>query len=69
MAWYLLPFLQDLPVWNGKGLITSLVLHMGVSEPLYYWVHRQFHANDFYQNYHSLHHSSPVPHPFTGKSN
>ncbi|KAM5554044.1 very-long-chain aldehyde decarbonylase CER3 [Rosa sericea] len=65
MACYLVPYLQDLPVWNAKGLITSMVLHVGVSEPLYYWVHRQFHANDFYQNYHSFHHSSPVPQPLT----
>ncbi|KAL6189160.1 hypothetical protein ACLB2K_040550 [Fragaria x ananassa] len=65
MACYLVPYLQDLPVWNPKGLITCMVLHVGVSEPLYYWVHRRFHANDFYQNYHSLHHSSSVPQPLT----
>ncbi|KAL5548864.1 hypothetical protein UlMin_004095 [Ulmus minor] len=65
MACYLFPSLQNLPLWNSKGIITALLLHVGVSEPLYYWVHRSFHGNYLFTNYHSLHHSSPVPHPFT----
>ncbi|CAL8078860.1 unnamed protein product [Prunus armeniaca] len=64
-ACYLLPFLQNLPLWNTIGFISTLVLHMGVSEPLYYWMHRRFHGNYFFENYHSLHHSSPIPQPFT----
>ncbi|CAB4310559.1 unnamed protein product [Prunus armeniaca] len=59
--------LQNLPLWNTIGFISTLVLHMGVSEPLYYWMHRRFHGNYFFENYHSLHHSSPIPQPFTGK--
>lgn len=63
---YIFPSLQNLPLWNLKGLITVIILHVGVSEPLYYFVHRFLHRVDFlFQNYHSLHHSSPVPHPFT----
>ncbi|KAM0989556.1 hypothetical protein ACFX15_012981 [Malus domestica] len=54
--------LQNLPLWSTRGFITTLVLHVGVSEPLYYWVHKRFHSNNyFFDNYHSLHHSSPVP--------
>ena len=65
---FIFPSLQNLPLWNLKGLITVIILHVGVSEPLYYFVHRFLHRVDFlFQNYHSLHHSSPVPHPFTGK--
>lgn len=64
-ACYLLPFLQNLPLWNTIGFISTLVLHVGVSEPLYYWMHRRFHGNYFFENYHSLHHSSPIPQPFT----
>ncbi|EXB94909.1 Protein WAX2 [Morus notabilis] len=63
---YIFPSLQNLPLWNLKGLIAVVILHVGVSEPLYYWVHRFFHRNDhLFINYHSLHHSSPVPQPFT----
>ncbi|CAB4262358.1 unnamed protein product [Prunus armeniaca] len=28
-------------------------------------MHRRFHGNYFFENYHSLHHSSPIPQPFT----
>ncbi|KAH1117192.1 hypothetical protein GLYMA_17G069100v4 [Glycine max] len=65
MACYMFPFLQHLPLWNVKGLIVALVLHVGVSEPLYYWVHRKFHGDYLFTHYHSLHHSSPVPESFT----
>ncbi|XP_062078543.1 very-long-chain aldehyde decarbonylase CER3 isoform X2 [Humulus lupulus] len=62
---YIFPFLQSLPLWDSKGLITVLLLHIGISEPLFYWVHRCFHKDYLFTNYHSLHHSSPVPQPFT----
>ncbi|KAK9697486.1 hypothetical protein RND81_08G040600 [Saponaria officinalis] len=53
-------------VWNTRGLIVALLLHMVVSEPLYYYIHRLFHThNYFFNSYHLLHHSSPVLHPFT----
>ncbi|ONH95085.1 hypothetical protein PRUPE_7G050800 [Prunus persica] len=52
--------LQNLPLWNTIGFISTLVLHVGVSEPLYYWMHRRFHGNYFFENYHSLHRSSPL---------
>ncbi|KAK2358882.1 Fatty acid hydroxylase superfamily [Trifolium repens] len=62
---YIFPFLQHLPLWNVKGLIVALILHMGVSEPLYYLVHKKFHEDYLFTNYHSLHHSSHVPTPLT----
>ncbi|CAK8534428.1 unnamed protein product [Lathyrus sativus] len=65
MAYYMFPFLQNLPSWNMKGAIAALIFHVGISEPLYYLVHRKFHGNYLFTNYHSLHHSSPVPHSFT----
>ncbi|OIV99830.1 hypothetical protein TanjilG_26168 [Lupinus angustifolius] len=61
MAYYMFPFLQHLALWNLKGVIVALMLHVGVSEPLYYWVHRKFHGDYLFTHYHSLHHSSPVP--------
>lgn len=62
---YIFPFLQHLPLWNVKGIIVAVILHVGVSEPLYYWVHKKFHGDYLFKNYHSLHHSSPVPTPLT----
>ncbi|OMO61061.1 Fatty acid hydroxylase [Corchorus capsularis] len=66
MACLIFPSLGDLPFWNSKGLITLLLLHVTISEPLYYWGHRLFHDTYLFTHYHSLHHSSPVLHPFTG---
>ncbi|KAK4784996.1 hypothetical protein SAY86_001685 [Trapa natans] len=65
IAYYTFPSLEGLPVWNRGGLITALLLHCGVSEPLYYWVHRGFHGQYLFENYHSLHHQSAVPQPST----
>lgn len=64
---YMVPSLTNWgKVWDIKGLIAAMILHMVVSEPLYYWIHRNFHAHpNFFKNYHSLHHSSPVPQPYT----
>ena len=69
MAFYIFPFLSDLPVWNTRGVIAALILHIGVSEPLYYWVHRCFHGNYLFTRYHSLHHASTVTQSFTGERN
>ncbi|XP_034926806.1 very-long-chain aldehyde decarbonylase CER3 [Populus alba] len=60
------PFIENVPLWNAKGFIIILSLHVGISEPLYYWVHRCFHKSYLFNQYHSIHHSSPVLHPFTG---
>ncbi|XP_076884855.1 very-long-chain aldehyde decarbonylase CER3-like [Bidens hawaiensis] len=55
----------NLPVWETKGLIAIVVMHVLVSEPLYYWVHRFLHGNYLFTPYHSFHHSSAVPQPVT----
>ncbi|XP_065850708.1 very-long-chain aldehyde decarbonylase CER3 [Euphorbia lathyris] len=67
LACYVFPlFTENVPLWNSKGFIAILLLHVGISEPLYYWMHRFFHGNYMFKNYHYLHHSSPVLHPYTG---
>lgn len=68
MTYYMFPFLQNLPSWNINGLFVALMLHVGISEPLYYWVHRKLHGDYLFTNYHSLHHSSLVPQPLTGEN-
>ncbi|XVF88072.1 hypothetical protein PTKIN_Ptkin19aG0019800 [Pterospermum kingtungense] len=65
MACLTFPSLVGLPLWNPKGFIALLLLHVTISEPLCYWMHRLFHENYLFTHYHSLHHSSPVLHPFT----
>ncbi|XWS70891.1 hypothetical protein CRYUN_Cryun03dG0088400 [Craigia yunnanensis] len=65
MACLIFPSLDGLPLWNPKGFITLLLLHVTISEPLYYWAHRFFHESYLFTHYHSLQHSSPVPEPFT----
>lgn len=67
MGYYVFPSSERLPQWNTKGFIAVLILHVAVSEPLYYVLHRQFHKNQYlFTHYHSLHHSSPVPQIPTG---
>ncbi|KAK6235964.1 hypothetical protein SCA6_011301 [Theobroma cacao] len=65
MACLIFPSLDGLPLWNSKGFIALFLLHVTISEPVYYWAHRVFHESYLFTHYHSLHHSSPVPHPFT----
>ncbi|XVE63445.1 hypothetical protein DITRI_Ditri07aG0021400 [Diplodiscus trichospermus] len=65
MGCLIFPSLANLPLWNPKGFIALQLLHMTISEPLYYWAHRLFHESYLFTHYHSLHHSSPVLHPFT----
>ncbi|KAJ4907818.1 Protein ECERIFERUM 3 [Raphanus sativus] len=56
----------DIPLWNTKGLIVLIVLHVTFSEPLYYFLHRSVHRNNYlFTHYHSFHHSSTVPNPMT----
>lgn len=57
--------LFNLPMWDARGIICCLILHIGISEPLYYWMHRILHSSTLFQQYHWLHHSSKVINPFT----
>lgn len=59
------PFLSNLPVWDTRGVLCCLVLHIAISEPLFYWMHRLLHSTELFQRYHWIHHSSEVSHPFT----
>ncbi|KAL9683313.1 hypothetical protein QQ045_015133 [Rhodiola kirilowii] len=68
LAYYMFPFMVDLPLWSFESLLAVLCLHILISEPLFYWSHRLLHGNKFlFSNYHSLHHSFPVPHPQTSE--
>ncbi|KAH6819934.1 Fatty acid hydroxylase superfamily [Perilla frutescens var. hirtella] len=57
--------LSNLPVFDSRGFLWCLLLHIGISEPFYYWLHRLLHSHGLFQHYHWLHHSSRVLHPFT----
>ncbi|RRT58894.1 hypothetical protein B296_00046248 [Ensete ventricosum] len=65
MALYAAPSLKELPLVQLKGCIVALLVHVGVSEPLFYVAHRCFHRGYLYAHFHSIHHSSPVPQPMT----
>uniref|UniRef100_A0A164W3Z5 Uncharacterized protein n=1 Tax=Daucus carota subsp. sativus TaxID=79200 RepID=A0A164W3Z5_DAUCS len=58
------PTLSELPIWETRGIICCIFLHVVLVEPLYYCVHRLSHVSVFFERYHWLHHSSIVPHPF-----
>ncbi|KAL8195436.1 hypothetical protein R6Q57_025839 [Mikania cordata] len=54
--------------WDCLGnqrVVAIVVIHVFVSEPIYYWVHRFLHGNYLFAPYHSFHHSSAVPQPVT----
>ncbi|XP_077216204.1 very-long-chain aldehyde decarbonylase CER3-like [Tasmannia lanceolata] len=65
LACYSFPILGNLPLWNWRGCIFALLLHVGISEPLYYWIHKRLHEGYLFTHYHSLHHSSAVPQAYT----
>ncbi|GJZ71138.1 eceriferum 3-like protein [Tanacetum coccineum] len=69
LAIYLFPHgFASLPLWETKGIVAIVLVHVLVSEPLYYWMHRLLHGNDLFTHYHALHHSSTVPQPVTAGS-
>lgn len=59
-------FMDSLPLFNFRGYTYALILHMAITESLYYFIHRMFHSDHLFQNYHSLHHLSAVTQPYTG---
>ncbi|KAF3626170.1 Protein ECERIFERUM 3 [Capsicum annuum] len=65
LAYYAFPNLVNLPIWDLNGFMVIIILHIIFSEPLYYYFHRCFHGSYLFKHYHSLHHSSDVPQPFT----
>lgn len=62
----LLPGLENLRVWDPRGLGIALLLHVGFSEPVFYWAHRALHSAPLFGQYHAGHHSTPVTQPLTG---
>ncbi|KAF3446989.1 hypothetical protein FNV43_RR12169 [Rhamnella rubrinervis] len=56
---------SNLPLWRTDGVITTILLHAGPVEFLYYWLHRALHHHYLYSRYHSHHHSSIVTEPIT----
>ncbi|KAL9264770.1 Very-long-chain aldehyde decarbonylase CER3-like protein [Drosera capensis] len=52
--------------WNW-GFVIATIFHVICSEPLYYVLHRIMHGDHLFKRYHSRHHSSPVPQPFTAE--
>ncbi|XP_039120343.1 very-long-chain aldehyde decarbonylase GL1-1-like [Dioscorea cayenensis subsp. rotundata] len=65
MAYYLLQGIREFPKFNLLGCFIALLLHVMVTEPLFYFFHRLFHKGSLFTNYHSLHHSTLVPQAFT----
>lgn len=65
-ALYAFPSLREVPLWDAGGVAVALLAHAAATEPLSYAAHRAFHASErLYARYHSVHHSSRVPQPFT----
>nr|AWM98850.1 CER1 protein [Artemisia annua] len=62
---YTLEGAKKLPFWRLDGVIIVTLLHVGVVEFLYYWLHRALHHHFLYNRYHSHHHSSIVTEPIT----
>ncbi|KAL7606598.1 hypothetical protein Lser_V15G15907 [Lactuca serriola] len=65
IGFYSLDESKQLPLWRLDGVIIVTLLHMGVVEFLYYWLHRALHHHYLYNRYHSHHHSSIVTEPIT----
>ncbi|THG23559.1 hypothetical protein TEA_015347 [Camellia sinensis var. sinensis] len=40
MACYIFPALSNLPLWESRNFIAAMLLHIGVSESLYYWLRK-----------------------------
>ncbi|XP_065000184.1 very-long-chain aldehyde decarbonylase GL1-2-like [Musa acuminata AAA Group] len=59
------PRLEELPILGLQGCIIALLLHVGVSEPVFYLANRWFHSGSLFTHYHSIQHASPVPTPMT----
>ena len=58
---------ENLPLWRTDGVIMTFLLHSGLVEFLYYWLHRALHHHYLYSCYHSHHHSSIATEPITCK--
>ncbi|XP_059291590.1 very-long-chain aldehyde decarbonylase CER3-like isoform X1 [Lycium ferocissimum] len=59
------PSLANIPLWDVRGVISCIILHIVISEPLFYWLHRLLHSPLLFPLYHWQHHESKITHPFT----
>uniref|UniRef100_A0ACD5USG6 Uncharacterized protein n=1 Tax=Avena sativa TaxID=4498 RepID=A0ACD5USG6_AVESA len=59
------PSVRLMPMWDTKGAIITVLLHIGPVEFVYYWFHRALHHHFLYSRYHSHHHTSIVTEPIT----
>ncbi|KAL6603087.1 hypothetical protein ACP70R_043448 [Stipagrostis hirtigluma subsp. patula] len=59
------PAMAELRVWDPRGWGLALLIHVVVSEPVFYWAHRALHRGPLFSQYHAMHHSSPVTQPLT----
>ena len=57
---------KNFPLFESKGMWQLLLLHMGPTEYVYYWLHRLLHHHTLFSAYHSHHHASFVTEPITG---
>uniref|UniRef100_A0A7S4PEJ6 Fatty acid hydroxylase domain-containing protein n=1 Tax=Guillardia theta TaxID=55529 RepID=A0A7S4PEJ6_GUITH len=57
---------KDFPLYDNKGLIKLILIHMGPTEFIYYWLHRALHIHSLYAKYHSHHHASFVTEAISG---
>ncbi|XP_024524953.1 protein ECERIFERUM 1 [Selaginella moellendorffii] len=53
-------------VSDWRGLVITILWHLGPVEFLYYWFHRALHHHSLYRRYHSHHHLSFVTQAVTG---
>jgi aldehyde decarbonylase len=53
-------------MWDYGGLVICLLLHMGPTEAIYYWLHRALHNHYLYTRYHSHHHALFIPEANSG---
>ncbi|XP_010255641.1 PREDICTED: protein ECERIFERUM 1-like [Nelumbo nucifera] len=65
LAINLLPGASRIPMFRWDGILLTSLLHAGLVEFLYYWLHRALHHHILYSRYHSHHHSSIVTEPIT----
>ncbi|XP_062232942.1 very-long-chain aldehyde decarbonylase GL1-3-like [Phragmites australis] len=61
----LFPAVTELRAWDPRGWAVALLLHVSISEPVFYWAHRALHWGPLFSQYHAVHHSSRVTQPLT----
>ena len=63
---YCYPVFRDMPAFTARSFVFGALIHMLLSESVYYAFHRLLHVPFFYKHFHSFHHGSVVTEPATG---